>query len=82
MNCWRLVELIKRIKGGVWRHILNHTGYSNEILEVMSNEIWKRIGGGSLISFWEHKWVGDQILKYWFPRLYVLSNQKKAFFYL
>jgi hypothetical protein len=38
----------------------------------------KKLGNGSLTSFWRDKWIGDTPLKDRFLRLFTISNQKEA----
>ena len=63
---------------GVWGQIMNVHEASSEISAVISAGLWKKVGRGNATLFWEHKWVGDLILKDAFPRLYNISNQKRT----
>ena len=49
---------------------------STKISRVISRGLWKRVGRGNATLFWEHKWVGDLVLKDAYSRLYNISNQK------
>jgi hypothetical protein len=40
------------------------------------NAIGKKIGNGNSTSFWDEVWIGDQALRYRFPRLFGISLQR------
>lgn len=42
-----------------------------------SENITFRIGDGSRVHFWEHKWCGENILKEDFPNIYGVSCQRE-----
>ena len=65
-------------QAGVWVQIMSVPDMSSEISEVISRGLWRRVGRGNATLFWEHKWLGDLILKDAYPRLYNISNQKNS----
>ena len=62
----------------VWGQIMIVHELSNEIFEVISRGLWKKLGRRNATLFWEHKWVGDLVLRDAFLRLYSISNQKRT----
>ena len=70
-----VVPTMDRI-GDLWGQITSNKGYGNEILEVISKGMWRKVGDGSSVLFWEHKWLRETPLKDRFPRLYQISNQR------
>ena len=57
-----MVPAVERL-GGIWSQIISHTGFQNEILEVISKALWRKLGDRSSVLFWEHKWVAKESLR-------------------
>ena len=49
----RIVEINEYEKGGLWGQIIEVPNINNEVLEVFSNGIWRKMGKGISTLFWD-----------------------------
>ena len=59
-------------------------GYSDE-LNVLKNQgvnvfdfMQLKLGNGESVAFWEDNWIGDNVLKEVYPRMYALESHKSG----
>ncbi|KAJ9556398.1 hypothetical protein OSB04_011012 [Centaurea solstitialis] len=62
----------------VWRSIINMGRVIDGTGCAFSRSFGKLVGNGGSTLFWEDRWVGGEVLKESFPRLYNLENCKGA----
>ena len=70
---------MKETKEAYGEQIMVILKINNQMLDVISKGVWRKVDRGNAILFWEHRWIGAALLKEQFPRLYNMSNQKKQF---
>ena len=70
----RPVKIKNSVRGGVLRVLedLNKVGVH------FSSSFGKEVGSGAGTSFWEHRWLGNFLLKNRFSRLYNLETEKEV----
>lgn len=72
-------ESFRGRKASIWWKNLIQSRCSNSTLDWFKEGLVRRVGRGKNTKFWEDSWIGDLTLKEAFPRLYMLSVQKKGF---
>ncbi|KAJ9548768.1 hypothetical protein OSB04_021311 [Centaurea solstitialis] len=91
-SLWRsIIQSIYGEKGGlelgvggegrgssVWRSIINMGRVIDGVGCNFSRSFGKIVGNGCSTKFWEDRWVGGEVLKERFPRLYNIESSKGA----
>lgn len=64
--------------GGAWRNLCKALLSHPQSKAMIKSKIRKQVGNGMNSFFWHDSWLTDSPLKYFSPRLYLLSNSKNA----
>ena len=80
LSDWNSIEVCQNILSRVWIDILSAKDRVPLLFHFFHSNLKIKIGDGVRVKFWQDVWFGDgsESLKIVFPRLFLLSVDKKA----
>ena len=60
--------------GSTWSQILHFSSFGDTCHELIQQGLRKNVGCGNYTKFWLELWIGDEILKQKYPKLFSISN--------
>nr|GFC94466.1 hypothetical protein [Tanacetum cinerariifolium] len=72
------IQKLSSFTSSIWNNILKEVNILKDRGVDLISHCKRRVGNGMHTRFWSDVWLGDQQLRYMFPRIYALEENKES----